>query len=153
MLLQRYDNLSDADAVEAAENDRRSQLVLGTWKTVTLIGAIRLGQKPRLMSHRGTADARLFRRFTKLYLVPYLRPGDVVVMDNLNFHKSKAVRDPIEAARATPIYLPANRALVGRHEAGIANARDPRGGRPAACRPPTALFTAALIDPRLVSQA
>lgn len=30
MLLQRYDNLSDADAVDAAENDRRWQLVLGT---------------------------------------------------------------------------------------------------------------------------
>lgn len=77
-----------------------------SWKTVSLIGAIRLGDRPRLMTHRGPVNGKIFIKFVKRYLVPWLRPGDVVVMDNLNFHKMKTVRALIEAAGATPIYLP-----------------------------------------------
>jgi transposase len=76
------------------------------WKRVSLIGAIRLGERPRLMTHRGTVDGKVFIKFVKQYLVPSLRHGDVVVMDNLSFHKMKSVRALIEAAGATPIYLP-----------------------------------------------
>ena len=76
------------------------------WKTVALIGAIRLGERPRLMTHRGSVNGAVFLRYVKQYLVPSLRRGDVVIMDNLNFHKMKVVRDAIEAAGATPIYLP-----------------------------------------------
>lgn len=77
-----------------------------SWKTVSLIGAIRLGERPRLMTHRGTVDGEVFLRYVKRYLVPSLRVGDLVIMDNLNFHKMKVVRAAIEAAGATPIYLP-----------------------------------------------
>jgi transposase len=77
-----------------------------SWKTVSLIGAIRLGERPRLMTHRGAVNGAVFLRYVKRYLVPSLRAGDVVIMDNLNFHKMQAVRDAIEAAGATPIYLP-----------------------------------------------
>jgi transposase len=77
-----------------------------SWKTVSLIGAIRLGARPRLMTHRGPVNGAIFLRYVKRYLVPSLRRGDVVIMDNLNFHKMKVVRDAIEAAGATPIYLP-----------------------------------------------
>ena len=77
-----------------------------SWKTVSLIGAIRLGERPRLMTHRGSVDGRVFLHYVKRYLVPSLHPGDVVVMDNLNFHKMKVVRDAITAVGATPVYLP-----------------------------------------------
>lgn len=77
-----------------------------SWKTVSLLGAIRLGEKPRLMTHRGSINGRIFLRFVRRYLVPWLRRGDVVVMDNLNSHKMKAVRAAIEAVRAVPVYLP-----------------------------------------------
>lgn len=77
-----------------------------SWKTVSLLGAIRLGEKPRLMTHRGSIDGRVFLRYVRKYLVPWLRRGDVVVMDNLNSHKMKAVRAAIEGAGATPVYLP-----------------------------------------------
>ena len=77
-----------------------------SWKTVSLLGAIRLGAKPRLMTHRGSIDGRVFLRFVRKYLVPWLGRGDVVVMDNLNSHKMRAVRDAIEAAGAVPVYLP-----------------------------------------------
>ena len=42
----------------------------------------------------------------RLYLVPWLKPGVVVVMDDLNTHKLVAVRAAIEAAGTTPVYLP-----------------------------------------------
>jgi transposase len=58
------------------------------------------------MTNRGTVDGRTFLRFVRRYLAPWLRRGDVVVMDNLNSHKMKAVRALIEAAGATPVYLP-----------------------------------------------
>ena len=76
------------------------------WKTVSIIGAIRLGERPRLMTHHGSVDGAVFRRFVRSTLVPWLRRGDVVVMDNLNMHKSRVVRELIEAAGATPIFLP-----------------------------------------------
>ena len=76
------------------------------WKTVSLIGAIRLGEKPKLMTHPGSVAGPTFLRFVRTRLVPWLRPGDLVVMDNLNIHKMLAVRSAIEAAGATPIYLP-----------------------------------------------
>jgi transposase len=90
---------------------RRGERVAGTrpgrtWKTVSLIGAIRLGERPKLMTHRGSVDGRVFLRFVKRRLVPWLRRGDVVVMDNLNSHKMRAVRAAIEQAGAWPIYLP-----------------------------------------------
>jgi transposase len=47
-----------------------------------------------------------FPRFVRTRLAPMLRPGDVVVMDNLNFPKMVVVRDAIRATGATPIYLP-----------------------------------------------
>lgn len=89
----------------------RGARVVGTrpvksWKTISLLGAIRCGEKPRLMTHRGSVDGPVFRRFVRKCLVPFLRRGDLVVMDNLNMHKSLATRRLIEAAGATPVYLP-----------------------------------------------
>jgi transposase len=77
-----------------------------TWRTVSLVGAIRLGERPRLMTHRGTINGRTFLRFVNDRLVPWLRPDDVVVVDNLNIHKMAAVRRAIYAAGASMIYLP-----------------------------------------------
>lgn len=89
----------------------RGSRVIGTrpfkaWKTVSLIGAIRLGAKPKLMTHPGTVSGPTFLRFVRTRLVPWLRAGDVVIMDNLNIHKMRDVRAAIEAAGGTPIYLP-----------------------------------------------
>lgn len=59
-----------------------------------------------MMTHRGSVNGAIFLKYVKRYLVPSLHRGDVVIMDNLNFHKMKVVREAIEAAGATPIYLP-----------------------------------------------
>jgi transposase len=89
----------------------RGSRVVGTkpgrnWKTLSLIGAIRLGRSPCLMTNRGSVNGKIFLRFVRRHLLPTLRPGDVVIMDNLNFHKMKVVREAIEAVGATPLYLP-----------------------------------------------
>jgi transposase len=78
----------------------------GRWQTLSLIGAIRLGAKPKLMTHRGSVNGAVFLRFVRQRLAPWLRRGDIVVMDNLNTHKMQKVRAAIEAAGATPVYLP-----------------------------------------------
>ena len=64
----------------------------GRWTTLTLVGAIRLGCRPKLMTHRGAVNGRVFLRFVRQRLCPWLRPGDVVLMDNLAEHKVKGVR-------------------------------------------------------------
>ena len=51
-------------------------------------------------------DGQIFLHFVTEALVPTLRPGDVVVLDNLQAHKVKGVREAVEAAGATLLYLP-----------------------------------------------
>ena len=77
-----------------------------TWKTLSMIGAIRLGERPRLMVRPGAVNGRTFRRFVRRRLASMLRPGDVVVLDNLSVHKTAAVRAAIEATGATIRFLP-----------------------------------------------
>lgn len=77
-----------------------------SWKTVSLIGAIRLGRRPLIVTNEGAVDGPIFLDFVQRRLSPWLQRGDIVVMDNLNFHKMLVVRQAIEAAGATPIYLP-----------------------------------------------
>lgn len=89
----------------------RGQRVTGlrpfrSWKTISLIGAIRLGEKPKLMTHRTAVNGRTFLRFVKTRLAQWLSPGDIVVMDNLNFHKMQMVREAILDAGGIPVYLP-----------------------------------------------
>lgn len=58
------------------------------------------------MTNQGAVNGRIFLHFVKRRLASWMRPGDIVVMDNLNFHKMIAVRRAIEAAGGMPIYLP-----------------------------------------------
>lgn len=76
------------------------------WKTVSLIGAIRLGEKPRLMTHRGAVNTGVFVEFTRRTLLPFIGPGDVVVMDNLAVHKAGAAARLIEKAGARVLFMP-----------------------------------------------
>jgi len=89
----------------------RGQRVTGTrpfrsWKTISLIGAIRIGDKPKLMTSRTAVNGRTFLRFVQRRLGPWLSPGDVVIMDNLNIHKMAMVREAILDAGGIPVYLP-----------------------------------------------
>jgi transposase len=58
------------------------------------------------MAVEGATDAAVFRAYVARVLVPTLRPGDVVVMDNLDAHKVSGIRSMIVAAGARLVYLP-----------------------------------------------
>jgi transposase len=78
----------------------------GHWKTTTLIAA--LGAEGIACSTLvdGAVDADVFEAFVAQVLTPGLRPGDVVVMDNLSSHKRPRTRVLIEATGAQLLYLP-----------------------------------------------
>ena len=78
----------------------------GHRKTLTFVAALRCDgiHAPCLLDQ--PINAVSFRTYGEQFLVPTLRPGDVVVMDNLASHKGKAVRKVIQAAGAKLIFLP-----------------------------------------------
>ena len=78
----------------------------GHWKIVTIIGAVRVSGPFAAASIVGATDSDVFRTYVREILAPRLRPGDVVVMDNLSPHKASGVREAIEAAGAELRYLP-----------------------------------------------
>jgi transposase len=78
----------------------------GHWKVITAVAAIRLGGMAAAATMACPMDAELFQTYLREALVPVLRPGDVVVMDNLASHKQPKVRQLIESAGATVLYLP-----------------------------------------------
>lgn len=76
------------------------------WQTTTLLAALRVEGFVAPLTVDGPIDGELFRAWVEQHLAPVLRPGDIVVMDNLSSHKVKGVREAIEAAGATLAYLP-----------------------------------------------
>jgi transposase len=78
----------------------------GHRKTLTFVAALRCDgiTAPCLLNQ--PINAISFRTYVEQFLVPTLRPGDVVVMDNLSSHKGAGVRAAIEAAGAHLLYLP-----------------------------------------------
>jgi transposase len=78
----------------------------GHWKTTTLLAALGLEGVRCSTLVDGAIDADLFEAFVEDVLVPALREGDVVVMDNLSSHKRARTRELIESAGAGLFYLP-----------------------------------------------
>jgi len=79
----------------------------GHWKTTTLTAGLSLRGLVAPMVIDGAMDGPAFRAYVEHVLVPELRPGDIVVMDNLPAHKVAGVRRAIEAAKTRVLYLPA----------------------------------------------
>ena len=84
----------------------RAAVPHGHWKTTTFTAGLRLGSLSAPMLLDGPMDGDAFLAYVTQVLVPELRPGDIVIMDNLPSHKVSGVRDAIEAAGAIPLYLP-----------------------------------------------
>lgn len=78
----------------------------GHWKTSTFLAALRGDGLTAPTAIDGALNGELFEAYVRQQLVPVLRPGDVVVMDNLACHKRAGVREAIEAAGATLRHLP-----------------------------------------------
>ena len=78
----------------------------GHWKTTTFVAALRADGLSCPLVIDGAINGELFVAYVEQQLVPSLRHGDVVVMDNLSSHKRARVRQAIEAAGCTLLFLP-----------------------------------------------
>ena len=76
------------------------------WKTMTFVAALRHDRIDAPWLLDGPIDGDSFKTYVEEVLVPTLKPGDIVVMDNLGSHKGKAVRKAIRGARAKLFFLP-----------------------------------------------
>lgn len=78
----------------------------GHWKTTTLVAGLRVDGIAAPLVVDGPMNGDVFRAYVEQQLVTTLRPGDLVIMDNLPSHKVRGVREAIEAVGAELVYLP-----------------------------------------------
>jgi transposase len=78
----------------------------GRWTTMTFLAALRHDRVEAPWLIDGPIDGDSFRLYVDKVLVPTLKPGDIVVMDNLGSHKSSAVRRALRAADSKLFFLP-----------------------------------------------
>ena len=78
----------------------------GHWSTPTFIAGLRADGLTAPMLLPGALDGLAFRAYVEQVLIPTLRPGDTVLLDNLRVHKGAAVRQALEAVGATLLFLP-----------------------------------------------
>jgi transposase len=79
----------------------------GHWRTTTMISSVRLDGSTACMTIEGATDTAVFQAYVREILGPSLRPGDIVIMDNLAPHKNEQTLALIAAAGATARFLPA----------------------------------------------
>ncbi len=78
----------------------------GHWKTATFLAALRNDRIEAPCLFDGPINGERFLAYVEQSLAPTLKPGDVVILDNLGSHKGKAVRNAIRAVGAHLLFLP-----------------------------------------------
>jgi putative transposase len=78
----------------------------GRWRTLTFLAALRANALTAPCVVDGPINGVIFRAYVEQVLVPVLRPGDIVILDNLGSHRARAIRDAILAAGAKLAFLP-----------------------------------------------
>ncbi len=84
----------------------KAKVPRGRWKTMTFLAALRHDRIDAPWLLDGPIDGASFQSYVENALVPTLKPGDIVIMDNLSSHKGKAVRQAIRRAGAKLFFLP-----------------------------------------------
>ena len=79
----------------------------GHWYTTTMISSVRLDGTTACMTIEGATNTEVFHAYVREILVPTLRPGDIVIMDNLGAHKNEPTLELIAQAKAEVRFLPA----------------------------------------------
>jgi len=91
----------------AAKGERlHAGIPQGHWKTTTFVAGLRITGMTAPMVLDGPMNGAAFLAYVQQVLVPELKSGDIVIMDNLSAHKGCQVQDAIEAAGARLLYLP-----------------------------------------------
>ena len=83
-----------------------AKVPFGHWKTMTFLAALRHDRIDAPWIVNGPINGERFRVYVEQILVPTLKPGDIVILDNLGSHKSQSVRMAIRAAGAKLFFLP-----------------------------------------------
>jgi transposase len=78
----------------------------GHWKITTVVAGLRTSGITAPCVFDGAINGARFRAYVEQFLAPTLRPGDIVILDNLNSHKVAGIREVIEAQGAQILYLP-----------------------------------------------
>ena len=78
----------------------------GRWRTLTFLAALRHDRIDAPCVIDGPINGESFRAYVEQILVPVLKPGDIVIIDNLGSHKGKAVRQAIRSVGAKLLFLP-----------------------------------------------
>lgn len=78
----------------------------GHWKTSTFVAGLRSNGLTAPLVVDGAMNGDIFRAYVEQVLAPTLKPGDIVILDNLGSHKVAGVREAIEARGAILVYLP-----------------------------------------------
>lgn len=78
----------------------------GHWQVLTTLGALSLRGLEAVMTIASPTDGEVFTAYVEQLLAPRLRPGDVLVLDNLSAHKVSGLRPLVEAQGAELLYLP-----------------------------------------------
>jgi len=84
----------------------RAKVPQRRWKTMTFLAALRHDRIEAPWLVDGPINGERFRLYVEKVLLPSLRPGDIVIMDNLGSHKGQAVRQAIRSAGAKLFFLP-----------------------------------------------
>lgn len=79
----------------------------GRWEATTILSSLRFDGTTQSVVFKGAVDRKMFDKYIEEILVPQLRPGDIVIMDNLNVHNSTRAEELIEACQARVEFLPA----------------------------------------------
>ena len=98
-LTRRYGRAKGAERVQ-------DKVPLNTPKNTTILSSVRLDGETVYTHFQGSLTGDRFLSYVKEQLVPRLREGDIVIMDNLRSHKVSGVREAIEEAKAMVLYLP-----------------------------------------------
>ena len=78
----------------------------GHWCTTTMISSMRLDGSTACMVVDGATDKNVFKAYVQHILLPTLKPGEIVIMDNLTAHKNQQVKDLVESVGAEIWFLP-----------------------------------------------
>ena len=79
----------------------------GHWETVTILSPVRLDGTTESLLFEGAVGRKMFDEYIKEVLVPQLRPGDIVIMDNLNVYKSADALKVVQSCQVEIQFLPA----------------------------------------------
>lgn len=78
----------------------------GHWKTTTFVAALRASGLTAPLVVDGPMNGPVFRAYVEQHLAPTLKPGDILILDNLPAHKVSGVREAVQAVGAQVEYLP-----------------------------------------------